>query len=94
MDFLRSIFIAAACIALAVVAVSRLATRRSGRLAGFRWPSQDPAQRMELLQRLVLTPHHSLHLIRISGKDVLIAAHTHGVTLVTPGEGIGREVDS
>ena len=36
------------------------------------------------VERLMLTPQHTLHLLEFGGQQVLIATHPHGVTLLTP----------
>ncbi|HLW77586.1 MAG TPA: flagellar biosynthetic protein FliO [Bryobacteraceae bacterium] len=35
------------------------------------------------IERLVLTPQHSLHIVRIQGREVVVATHPHGCTLLT-----------
>lgn len=39
-------------------------------------------RRMEAIERLALTPQHSLHLVRIGDKGFLVAAHPGGCTLL------------
>ncbi|HLG96559.1 MAG TPA: flagellar biosynthetic protein FliO [Bryobacteraceae bacterium] len=39
-------------------------------------------RRMELVERLPLTPHHALHLVRVSGKVVLIGTAPSACTLL------------
>ena len=51
--------------------------RRSGPLR-FR-----PAKSLAPIERLALTPQHCVHLIRIAGRELLIATHPTGVTLLT-----------
>ena len=44
-----------------------------------------PASRSKLLcsvERLALTPQHSLHVVRIQGRDVVIATHPHGCAIL------------
>ena len=38
---------------------------------------------LERIDRLILTPQHSLHLVRLSGKELLIATHPQGCTVVS-----------
>jgi flagellar biogenesis protein FliO len=47
--------------------------------AGFRRPS---GRRMQSLERLPLTPQHSLHLIRVDGKVLLIGVSPGGCSVV------------
>jgi hypothetical protein len=35
------------------------------------------------LERLALTPQHSLHIVRINGREVVVATHPQGCTVVT-----------
>jgi len=57
--------------------------RRKG-LAQFSAPAarRKAGRRLELLERLPLTPQHSLHLVRIVDKAVLIALSPSGCTLL------------
>jgi hypothetical protein len=44
--------------------------------------SSRPARRLESLERLPLTPQHTLHLVRWGGRELLIAASPSGCTVV------------
>ena len=35
------------------------------------------------LERVALTPQHSLHVVRIQGREVVLATHPHGCALLT-----------
>jgi hypothetical protein len=37
---------------------------------------------LEPVEKLMLTPQHALHLIRVAGRDVIIATHPQGCTLI------------
>ena len=65
-------------------------------LAGLRWWSrrrglatfrpfdrmrQKPRQ-LEAVERLSLTPHHALHVVRFQGRELLIASHATGCVLL------------
>lgn len=52
---------------------NRFARKRSG----------ENARSMESLERLLLTPQHTLHLVRVNGCEVLVATHPQGCTLLT-----------
>jgi len=45
----------------------------------------DPrtAKSLTAVERLALTPQHTLHLIRASGRELLVATHPHGCTLLS-----------
>jgi len=39
-------------------------------------------RRLESLERLTLTPQHSLHLVRVGRQEVVVAAHPRGCALL------------
>ena len=45
-------------------------------------PRRSGARRLEVLERVPLTPQHSLHLVRIAGKVVLIGTAPSACTLL------------
>jgi len=50
------------------------------------WPGVRPAsgkgRPIETIQRLALTPHHSLHLVRLDGRELVLATHPQGCVLL------------
>jgi flagellar biogenesis protein FliO len=44
-------------------------------------------RRLELLERLPLTPQHSLHVVRMDGRSLLIGVSPSGCALLESGEG-------
>jgi flagellar biogenesis protein FliO len=57
------------------------------RVAGesmFRSPA-SPAPAMERVGRLALTPQHTLHLVRVQGRDMVVATHPQGCSVVQAG---------
>jgi flagellar biosynthetic protein FliO len=54
--------------------------RRRGGLAFS--PRRSGVRRLEVLERVPLTPQHALHLVRISGKVVLIGTAPSACTLL------------
>ncbi len=70
---------AAVVLVLVLLAGTLLLLRKRG-AAGFRLPGfatgnvqgRDP-RRLEVLERLALDPQHSLHLVRVGGRSVVIA---------------------
>lgn len=38
---------------------------------------------MASLERLVLTPQHTLHRVRVCGREILVATHPQGCTVLT-----------
>lgn len=64
---------------------------RSKGLAHFalKLPIGAADRRMKLLERISLTPHHSLHLVQVEGRTVLVAASPGGCSFletIAPGE--------
>ncbi len=57
---------------------------RRGGAARFRgWtPGKKRSRSLESMERLVLTPHHSLHLVRIQGRELVVATHPQGCALL------------
>ena len=45
-------------------------------------PRRSGVRQLEVLERVPLTPHHALHLVRISGKVVLIGTAPSACTLL------------
>jgi flagellar biogenesis protein FliO len=57
------------------------------RRGGVRWTRARSARRMELVERMPLTQHHSLHVVRASGRTMLIAVSPSGCALLDKWEG-------
>ena len=75
-QFAIVIFVLALLIALA------LAARKRG-LAYIALPSRSSrSRRMEIIERLSLTQNHSLHLVSIDGKTVLLGVSPSGCHLI------------
>ena len=57
---------------------------RSKGLAQFamKLPQGSRAKHMKAIERLALTPHHSLHLVQVDGRTVLIAASPGGCSIL------------
>ncbi len=47
--------------------------------------SQSRSKSLVSMERLALTPNHSLHLIRIHGRDVVVATHPQGCGILIDG---------
>ena len=54
---------------------------RIGSLFARRMSGQPKA--LETLERISLTPQHALHLVRVNGRDLVVATHPQGCTLLT-----------
>jgi len=61
-----------------------------------RRPNGDGHPRLEVLDRLALTPHHSLHLVRLADRTLLIGLSPNGCELLESGaeltSRLGREL--
>src|SRR4029077_15854594 len=69
-------------VVLGLLAAALWALRSRG-LAHFGGPArQKSARHLESIARLPLTPHHSVHLVRVSDHAVLLALSPSGCTLV------------
>jgi flagellar biogenesis protein FliO len=44
--------------------------------------ARDSGTRLEVIDRLVLTPHHSVHLIRLADRTLLIGLSPNGCNLL------------
>ena len=52
---------------------------------GFRRPSLPGQPRLEVIDRLALTPQHSLHLIRMADRTLLVGLSPQGCNLLESG---------
>jgi flagellar biosynthetic protein FliO len=56
--------------------------RRSG-TARWRMPGRRRAAGgLELIERLALSPHHAVHLVRLGDRALVVASHASGCTLL------------
>ena len=70
---------------LAVIAVMALLAALHWWLRGrgaVRWGKTKAPRRMELIERLPLTPHHSLHVVKAPDRTLLIAVSPNGCALL------------
>jgi flagellar biogenesis protein FliO len=60
--------------------------RRGGRIS-FQGPARTRVQAntrsIVAVERLVLTPQHTLHIVRVNGREILVATHPQGCAVVT-----------
>ena len=83
-DFVRQLAGVAVVFVLLGAGVFLLGRRRPGSFLPF-VRSGRPHRRMEVLERLYLTPHHSLHMVRVGRKQLLISLHPAGCAIVDSG---------
>lgn len=81
MDILRQIL--AIALVFGLLAGALWALRRRGVVprGGLRRARKGPA-RLDVMERLPLTPQHALHLVRVRDQALLIAVHSGGCTLL------------
>ena len=73
----------AVSIVMALLAGLLVWLRRRG-MARFRigLPGRQAARSLEALERLPLTPHHSLHVVRMGGRGLLIGVSPSGCSVL------------
>jgi flagellar biogenesis protein FliO len=81
MDLMRQSFAITLVFLLLWVCLWWLKRRGIATLGG-RLRQPDGRRDLELLQRLNLTPQHSLQLVRIKDRSLLVAVHPAGVTVL------------
>jgi flagellar biogenesis protein FliO len=59
------------------------ALRRAGTTRFKLGSKQGRGRALESVERLALTPQHSLHLVKIRGREVVVATHPHGCSLLS-----------
>jgi flagellar biogenesis protein FliO len=88
MDVVRQTLSVLFVFALLGLAVWKL--RRGGSITGGvgLWNrARGGTRSLQSVERLVLTPQHSLHLVRMNGREMVVATHPQGCAiLLTPSE--------
>jgi flagellar biogenesis protein FliO len=82
MDIARQV--SAVMLVFALLGAALWTLRRGGRLrlpGGMRPAGRGRA--LESVERLALTPQHSLHLVKIGGREVVVATYPQGCVLLT-----------
>ena len=71
------------------------ALRRGGRISFsrgvFARRAGGPPKALQVLERISLTPQHALHLVQVNGRELLLATHTQGCTLLNGSQTKGGE---
>jgi len=72
-------------------------TLRNRGFAAFRFAGRQPssAKRLQVIERLPLTPQHSLHLVRLADRVLLIGVAPSGCTLLDsskPGDAVSNSI--
>ena len=78
---LRQVFSVLLVFALLGLALWKL--RRRGPPLGALWRKPVAGGRaLEAVERLALTPQHAVHLVRVNGRELVVATHPQGCTLL------------
>ena len=72
---------AAVGLVLLLLGASLWVLRRRG-IAGISLAGRAAKRRLECLERMPLGPQHTLHLVRVDGRELLVAASPSGCTLL------------
>ena len=84
MDVLRQVF--SVLLVFSLLGAVLWLLRRGGRISFqnlARVRVQGNTRSMVAVERLVLTPQHTLHLVCIHGREVLVATHPQGCSFIT-----------
>jgi hypothetical protein len=84
MDVLRQVF--SVLLVFSLLGAVLWLLRRGGRISfqGLaKMRVQGNTRSMIAVERLVLTPQHTLHLVCIHGREVLVATHPQGCSVIT-----------
>jgi len=72
---------AAVGLVLLLLGASLWLLRRRG-ISGISLAGRTARRRLECLERMALGPQHTLHLVRVDGRELLVAASPSGCTLL------------
>lgn len=96
MDVLRQVF--SILLVFSLLGAVLWVLRRGGNISfqGLAWKralgyQTGNTRSMIAVERLVLTPQHTLHLVCIHGREVLVATHPQGCSVVTGGATMAAE---
>ena len=95
MDVFRQVFSIA--LVFGLLGAVLWTVRRNGRIGIFRTGLaskrvQGNTRALASVERLALTPQHMLHLVRVNGRDVLVATHPQGCSVVAQPEPAERSL--
>jgi flagellar biogenesis protein FliO len=78
MEAIRQVAAAAGVLVLLAAALHWL----SGKRCRMAFPSRRAERRLQQMERLTLGPQHTLHLVKLDGRTLLVAAAPGGCTLL------------
>ena len=85
MDLIRQVVVITAMMTLLVVSLAWLRRRGLARPTAGPWQRNRP-RHLESLDRLALTPQHSLHLVRMGKRAFLVGRSPAGLSLLASSE--------
>jgi flagellar biogenesis protein FliO len=68
---------------LAVLLVFGLLGGAMWKLRGGAFPARSAGPRLSSMGRLALTPQHAVHLIQIDGRELVVATHPQGFSILS-----------
>ena len=81
MELTREVF--SVLVVFGLLGAALWALRRGGAASLRNWrPAGGQRQSLESVERLSLTPQHALHLVRIGGRELVVATHPQGCALL------------
>jgi flagellar biogenesis protein FliO len=75
--------VSAVMLVFALLGVALWTLRRGASWRFTRGLRSPGARSLEAVERLALTPQHSLHLVKIGGREVVVATYPQGCVLLT-----------
>jgi flagellar biogenesis protein FliO len=84
MDVLRQVF--SVLLVFSLLGAALWLLRRGGRISVqgvARMRALGNTRSMVAVERLSLTPQHTLHIVRIDGRDLLVVTHPQGCSVLT-----------
>ena len=83
MELVREIL--SLCLVFGLLGAALWWMRRVGNLRVKNWNGRRLGKSMESLERLNLTPNHSIHLVRVGEHRLVVAVHSSGCTVLDRG---------
>ncbi len=91
MDVLRQVF--SVLLVFSLLGAVLWALRRGGKvsLRGFLgMRTLERTKSMVVVERMALTPQHTLHVVRVNGREMVLATHPQGCTIMTKQDPVER----
>jgi flagellar biogenesis protein FliO len=74
---------------LALLGAALWALRRGAGPLQARRRGQDKTQALQIIERIALTPQHSLHVVRAGACEWILVTHPQGCTIICEGKSSG-----